>query len=173
MIELLCPHCKHQLRIADEFAGKIGRCKHCRTKFAVPEPDPDAPAPQEPAAEQPPMQNFALDADDPATSAVPGTGAEAVGMSFEDLMEDTGSAGADDPATAAAPGIGAGVAPMSVEDLMGDTGLGGVDPLGLDAPPASASRATPLTENAAPHVIYEDSQRRQQQDPECHVEDAV
>lgn len=36
MIELKCPHCGHQLRIKDKYAGKRGGCKHCRGTFVVP-----------------------------------------------------------------------------------------------------------------------------------------
>lgn len=36
MIELKCPTCRHQLRIRNEFAGKRGQCKYCKTPIAVP-----------------------------------------------------------------------------------------------------------------------------------------
>ncbi len=36
LIELKCPHCEHQLSIAPKYAGKRGRCKHCRGEIFVP-----------------------------------------------------------------------------------------------------------------------------------------
>lgn len=41
-IEMLCPHCGHQLRIPDRFAGQKGGCIHCKGRFTVPDaPDVD------------------------------------------------------------------------------------------------------------------------------------
>ncbi len=37
MIELACPHCGKELKIADNFAGKAGACKSCGGKIHVPE----------------------------------------------------------------------------------------------------------------------------------------
>ena len=52
MIEMKCPHCGHQLRIADKYAGRKGGCKHCRGSFQVPHRDlsqsPVAVAPTKP-----------------------------------------------------------------------------------------------------------------------------
>ena len=42
MIEMKCPHCGHELRIADEYAGKRGGCKHCKGVFTVSMPGPPA-----------------------------------------------------------------------------------------------------------------------------------
>ncbi len=36
-IEMLCPHCGHQLRIPDRFAGQKGGCIHCKGRFTVPD----------------------------------------------------------------------------------------------------------------------------------------
>lgn len=36
MIELACPHCKAALKIADQFAGRSGKCQHCRGTITVP-----------------------------------------------------------------------------------------------------------------------------------------
>jgi hypothetical protein len=35
-IEFACPGCGKQLRLADEHAGKTGRCPACQTTFAIP-----------------------------------------------------------------------------------------------------------------------------------------
>ncbi len=86
MIEMKCPHCGHQLRISDKYAGQQGRCKTCRGKFAVQgeeealvqgeeealaAPIPDAgpapisdpvspPVPREPSGQQSPKRLAAL-----------------------------------------------------------------------------------------------------------------
>ncbi len=36
MIELNCPKCVHHLRIQDQYAGKNGKCRYCKTRFIVP-----------------------------------------------------------------------------------------------------------------------------------------
>ena len=38
-IDMLCPHCGHQLRIPQRFAGQKAGCIHCKGRFQV----PDAP----------------------------------------------------------------------------------------------------------------------------------
>ena len=38
-IEMICPHCGHQLRIPERFAGQKAGCIHCKGRFQV----PDAP----------------------------------------------------------------------------------------------------------------------------------
>lgn len=35
-IEMLCPHCGHQLLIPERFAGKKAGCIHCKGRFQVP-----------------------------------------------------------------------------------------------------------------------------------------
>ncbi len=40
-IEMLCPHCGHQLRIPDRFAGQKGGCVHCKGRFTVPDASVD------------------------------------------------------------------------------------------------------------------------------------
>ncbi len=45
-IEFNCPHCQHQYRLKDEFAGKTATCKGCRQKITIPQPvtvPPDVP----------------------------------------------------------------------------------------------------------------------------------
>src|SRR4051812_47850049 len=37
-IELTCPGCGKQLRLADEHAGKAGRCPACQATFQIPTP---------------------------------------------------------------------------------------------------------------------------------------
>ena len=39
MIVLHCPNCNKKLGIGDALAGRSAVCPHCKTKFAVPEPD--------------------------------------------------------------------------------------------------------------------------------------
>lgn len=36
MITFICPTCKKQLTVKDEFAGKTGSCPHCKSKMIVP-----------------------------------------------------------------------------------------------------------------------------------------
>jgi len=38
MIQLLCPTCNEKLSCPDTFAGKLGKCPHCQSKFKVPVP---------------------------------------------------------------------------------------------------------------------------------------
>jgi len=38
MIEIRCPHCDHQLKVATEFIGRVGACNHCQGRFRVPTP---------------------------------------------------------------------------------------------------------------------------------------
>lgn len=40
MIEMTCPHCGQALQIADEYAGKAGRCKRCQKAITAPGIDP-------------------------------------------------------------------------------------------------------------------------------------
>ena len=49
MIHFNCPHCSKQIRLAEEFAGRRGRCPHCRAPI-------QAPAAQ--AAPSPPAELF-------------------------------------------------------------------------------------------------------------------
>lgn len=60
-IELTCPGCGKQLRLADEHAGKAGRCPACQATFQIPTPgqeqSPSSPfggtAPTQPLASAP------------------------------------------------------------------------------------------------------------------------
>jgi len=36
MVKLDCPGCGHHLRIGNQFAGKEGKCRYCKTEFFVP-----------------------------------------------------------------------------------------------------------------------------------------
>ena len=36
MIEMVCPHCGHRLRIDEKFQGKRGACRHCQGTIEVP-----------------------------------------------------------------------------------------------------------------------------------------
>ena len=36
MIDFICDGCHTQLQIGDQWAGKLGRCPHCRTQTSVP-----------------------------------------------------------------------------------------------------------------------------------------
>ena len=63
MIEIPCPHCGHQLRIHEKFAGQKGGCKYCQGTFIVPKviaapprsvQAPASMAPASPAAAQAP-----------------------------------------------------------------------------------------------------------------------
>jgi serine/threonine protein kinase len=50
MIVFSCPHCGKELQVADDRAGKKGKCPHCKTKTIVPAPDTrsDGLAPEQP-----------------------------------------------------------------------------------------------------------------------------
>ncbi len=50
-IEMICPHCGHQLRIPERFAGQKAGCIHCKGRFQV----PDAPI----AVDSIPQDDFA------------------------------------------------------------------------------------------------------------------
>jgi len=53
-IELTCPGCGKQLRLADEHAGKAGRCPACQATFQIPaHGQPQSPAPSFGAPTQP------------------------------------------------------------------------------------------------------------------------
>ena len=38
MIEFVCEHCSRKIRVKDEYAGKKGRCPHCKQMLTVPQP---------------------------------------------------------------------------------------------------------------------------------------
>lgn len=42
MITVTCPSCKHVLRIPDQYAGQLGRCKTCGQSITVPKPAPSS-----------------------------------------------------------------------------------------------------------------------------------
>jgi len=53
MLSLTYPHCGHQLRILEKYAGQTGACNKCRGKISVlpmAQPTPQARPPQQPAA---------------------------------------------------------------------------------------------------------------------------
>ncbi len=55
-IQLACPGCSKQFRVADEHAGKKVKCPGCQTVFQVPLPQAEAPPPNfaaQPAASAP------------------------------------------------------------------------------------------------------------------------
>src|SRR4051812_3663233 len=52
-IELTCPSCGKNLRLADEHAGKAGRCPACQATFQIPAAGP-AQEPQSPFGSSPP-----------------------------------------------------------------------------------------------------------------------
>lgn len=43
-IEFHCPYCTAVIRVADEFAGRTGRCPKCETRMQIPNISPPAPA---------------------------------------------------------------------------------------------------------------------------------
>ena len=91
IIEMLCPHCGHQLRIPEAYAGQKAGCIHCKGRFQV----PDAPV----AADPIPGDEFAprsladlesMDIDgggDPASGASVGGPVGGVSLSSLENME--------------------------------------------------------------------------------------
>lgn len=59
-IEFNCPYCTAAIRVADNAAGKVGRCPKCETRLRVPSPQPPdetssiEPPPEPPPATDPP-----------------------------------------------------------------------------------------------------------------------
>lgn len=52
VIEFACPSCGHGMRVADEAAGKTGKCKKCSASVKVPGSSQVMPKAQKPAQQQ-------------------------------------------------------------------------------------------------------------------------
>ena len=120
IIEMLCPHCGHQLRIPETYAGQKAGCVHCKGRFQVPNP---------PVAADP----------------IPGDEFTPRSLSSLESM-DIDSGGAGDPASGGrAGGPVGGVSLSSLENMDIDVG-DGVSPAFTDAARAQVGQATPAAD---------------------------
>ncbi|MCC9602928.1 TIGR00266 family protein [Stieleria sp. JC731] len=144
MIQFACPSCQKHYKVADEMAGKKGKCKECGQLMMIPVPKPPEPeivaedpyASEDPyAAEQQP-QGSALASDSLPPFDAPGTGNTA--NPFDMPLPSAGSpaagtadgtdamwGGAPLPAGSAFP---AGSVPMSATTNTGGNDLSGTTP---------------------------------------------
>jgi predicted Zn finger-like uncharacterized protein len=73
-IQLACPSCAKQFRVADEHAGKKVKCPNCQTIFQVPSPKGDSPLPNyayPPTPVQPPTATNPYAAQTPSQATGP------------------------------------------------------------------------------------------------------
>ena len=121
IIEMLCPHCGHQLRIPEVYAGQRAGCIHCKGRFQVPDA-PSAPNPT-PGDEFVPrslsmLERMDIDSgEDPASAGLVGGPAGGMSLSALGRLDIDDSSGSSPAFGEAAQSEQAGPAPAAADQL--------------------------------------------------------